>query len=126
MLPIVPPILKYPLTPQAVTSLAEAVKRIGASALSVQHGEYEGSGVTGNVVPISPVSPLFIYIQERWARAGGEAVFCSVFEPFPVCYIPGSGFVTDAIKAVSRDGLVLGASSFVNVQGRAYSFVIVS
>lgn len=119
---------KTPLDEQAIQidALFSKICREGAR---IGTGSYTGDGVSGTAVAIG-FSPSFIAISEShnlgtasFPVSGNMAFAFSLNAG--VSYIPGTGFVNNAVTGFSDTGITLGTNVAVNEAGTSYIYMAV-
>lgn len=105
-----------------VSQLEQLMVTLFSSSLRSRSGTFTGNGIDGTAVTMG-FKPLFVYAQ-RTAAGAGNSVF-AIREAGGVSFIPGSGFVSDAIKSFTPDGVTVGTNSNINSSGIQYAYIAV-
>jgi len=113
-------VFRPPWTDKSVAQIEILLSRFSEKSLQYRSGNYVGDGRDDRDVFIG-LHPIFVYIQRSVAGAG-NAVF-AIRQAEGVSFIPGGGFVSDAIKAFERDGITVGSNTDVNAVGLEYSYL---
>jgi len=121
-------ILRTPLDNYIVPleSFLQVISRDGLKSLS---GSYTGDGTTSKTVEIG-FAPILLIISKSVNTGtttfplAGDMVF-SLYANIGVSYIPGTGFVNDAVTAYSNGSVTLGVNTSVNQSGTLYLFLAI-
>ena len=111
------------------TQLEILLQNISRDGLRSVSGSYTGDGTTSKTVEIG-FAPNLLIISENVNT--GTASFpvaknmvFSLYANIGVSYIPGTGFVNDAVTGYSSGSVTLGVNTNVNEAGTAYLFLAI-
>lgn len=119
---------KAPLDDYA-TQLENLLQNISRDGLKSVSGSYTGDGTTSKTVEIG-FAPILLIISKSVNTGtttfplAGNMVF-SLYANIGVSYIPGTGFVNDAVTAYSNGSVTLGVNTNVNAAGTSYLFLAI-
>lgn len=108
-----------PWTPRKIAMLERFLGNVSLNGLQSRAGTYTGDGRDDRALTIG-MRALLVYIQ-RTAAGAGNAVF-AIREADGFSYISGGGFVANAVKSFTVDGITLGVNSDVNAIGVNYAY----
>ena len=102
------------------------VSREGLKSLS---GSYTGDGTTSKTVTIG-FAPILLIISENVNLSSAifpvaKNMVFSIYSNIGVSYIPGTGFVKDAVTGFSNGSISLGINANVNTAGTSYLFLAI-
>lgn len=102
------------------------VSRDGLKSLS---GSYTGDGTTSKTVTIG-FKPILLIISENVNLASAtfpvaKNMVFSLYSKVGVSYIPGTGFVNDAVTGFTNGVISLGVNTNVNTAGTDYLFLAI-
>lgn len=123
--------ISTPLTDDKVVVLEQQLQTLFTNGAQIRTGEYTGDGTASRVLTIG-VRPLFVYIARKidigrtvsWPVLG-NSVFSS-FTNIGVSYIPGAGYVKDAVLSFSPTGITLGSNANVNASKVVFNYFIIA
>lgn len=113
---------KPPWGDSQVVQLELLLEEISEKGLQAKTGTYTGNGEDDNTVNMN-IYPVFVIIMKSEAGAG-DAVF-SIRNMAGVSYIPGSGFVSGAIKTFEPSGVTIGTNADVNTSGTDFTYLAI-
>jgi len=114
--------LTPPWNDRKVSQLEKMLVSIFGSGLQSRVGSYTGDGTDDRDFIIG-MKVIFIYIQRKTAVAG-NAVF-AIREADGISFVPGSGFVSDAVKAFTPTGITMGTNVDINGSGLTYAYLAI-
>lgn len=120
-----------PLDDFKVVALEAQLATLFTNALQCRVGTFTGDGRTSRTLTLG-IKALFLYIQ-KFIDPTSPAILAAGFpiagngtfslRDMPgVTYVPGTGFVNDAVKSYTSDGVTLGSNANVNQVGTQYLF----
>ena len=107
-----------PLTEDQIIALETFLSNVGRQAGRISSGSYTGDGVSGKQITVG-FAPAFLVISKQ-ANLGTEAfplsgnMVLSLQGNTGVSYLPGIGFVNDAVLSYSNTGFTIGVNASVN------------
>jgi len=119
-----------PLSDDKIGELDRQLSTIFAKGLQYKSGTYVGDGRVSHVITMG-VSPVFVYIQKQGDLGrntfpvAGNSVFALAGNP-GVAYIPGTGFVKDAVLSYQNTGITIGVNANVNTVAVTYCYFVLA
>jgi hypothetical protein len=120
--------LQPPLDSYAIY-LEKFLNDVSRTALKSVSGAYVGDGTTSKTVFVG-FAPILLIISQN-VRLGVDALpvaknmVFSLYSNIGVSYIPGTGFVGDAVTGYSNGNITLGVNNNVNESGKNYLFLAI-
>ena len=115
-----------PLEDIKIIALENFLSEVGRSAGRIAQGSYTGDGTSGKVLTIG-FSPSLLVISKQANLAtesfplAGNMVF-SLSGNSGVSYVPGTGFVKDAVLSFTNTGVTIGSNSAVNAANVSFIY----
>jgi hypothetical protein len=119
-----------PLSDDKIGELDRQLSTIFSKSIQAKFGTYTGDGRSSHIIDMG-VSPLMVYIQKQGDLGrntfplAGNSVFALAGNP-GVAYIPGTGYVKDAVLSYQNTGITIGSNSNVNAINVVYCYFILA
>ena len=118
-------VFKTPLDSQAI-QLESYLSQISRDGLRGVSGTYTGDGTNNRQVsigfsPVLIVISKFVDLGKTTFPLGGNIVFALSGNP-GVSYVPGTGFVKDAVITFNNTGITVGTNTSVNAAGSTFTY----
>lgn len=115
-----------PMSDDKFSEIDRQLATLFLKGTQIRTGTYVGDGRTSHVVTMG-LTPSFVYIQRQGDLGrdsfpvAGNAVFSMLSNP-GVSYIPGTGFVKDAVLSYQATGITIGDNVSVNTINVTYCY----